>query len=198
MKRAPLLSAAAIVATVLVAGVALAQQRKPPPPPPEPEKADKADKAEKPADCGTLPKDWSGEAYALDGATLGGVGLKPHIRLWGLQTGELRDRQSGLETPSGMQARAALEDMLEKAEHKVKCRPARWDRECRLVAQCLVETSPSAIDLGGYMLASGVAYGFHLDEALPWEPRASQRYAGAEAEARKARRGLWPVWLGEK
>jgi len=126
------------------------------------------------------------------------IGLKSHIRLWGLQTGELRDRQSGLETPSGMQARAALEDMLEKGEHKVKCRPARWDRECRLVAQCLVETSPSAIDLGGYMLASGMAYGFHLDEVLPWEPRASQRYAGAEAEARKARRGLWPVWLGEK
>ena len=189
--RHPLLLALLLTAAM---GTASAQQRRPPPAP-EPEKADKT---EKPGECGTLPKDWSGEAYALDGITLGGIGLKPQIRLWGLQAGELRDKQTGLETVGGMQARAALEDMLEKAEHKVKCRPARWDRECRLVAQCMVETSPSPIDLGGYMLASGVAYGFHLDEALPWEPRASQRYAGAEAEARKAKRGLWPVWLGEK
>ena len=37
-----------------------------------------------------------------------------------------------------------------------------------------------------------------LDEALPWEPRASHRYATAEAEARKQRRGLWKDWLGER
>lgn len=190
MKHALLLALLLLAA----ASTASAQQRRPPSPP-EPEKADKA---EKPGECGALPKDWSGEAYARDGITLGGVGLKPQIRLWGLQAGELRDRHTGLETVSGMQARAALEDMLEKSEHKVKCRPARWDRECRLVAQCMVETAPTPIDLGGYMLASGMAYGFNLDEALPWEPRASQRYAGAEADARKAKRGLWPVWLGEK
>lgn len=153
---------------------------------------------DKPAECGPLPKDWSGEAYALDGVTLGGLGLKPQLRLWGLQAGELRDRQSGQETVAGMQARAAIEDMLEKSDHKVKCRPLRWDRDCRIVAQCMVDASPSPIDLGGYLLASGMAYGFHLEETLPWEPRASQRYAGAEAEARKAKRGLWPVWLGDK
>jgi endonuclease YncB( thermonuclease family) len=43
-----------------------------------------------------------------------------------------------------------------------------------------------------------MAYGFNLDEALPWESRASQRYATAEAEARKQRRGLWKDWLGER
>ena len=92
----------------------------------------------------------------------------------------------------------ALEDMLDKAEHKVKCRAVRWDRNCHVVAQCTVEAAPAPLDLGGYLIASGMAYGFRLDEALPWEARASQRYAGAEAEARKAKRGLWPVWLGEK
>lgn len=175
------------------AGAADAQQRRPP-------DADKV--TDKPPDCvatmGALPKEWVGEAFAIDGMTLGGVGLKPQLRLWGLQVGELRDKQSGQETVPGMRARAVLEDMLDKAEHRVKCRPARWDRDCRLVAQCTVEASPTPIDLGGYMIASGMAWSFHLEEILPWEPRAGQRYAGAEAEARKAKRGLWPTWLGEK
>ena len=47
-------------------------------------------------------------------------------------------------------------------------------------------------------LCIGMAYGFSLDETLPWEARASQRYATAEAEARKRRQGLWKEWLGEK
>mgnify|MGYP000435075824 CR=1 FL=1 len=42
------------------------------------------------------------------------------------------------------------------------------------------------------MLASGVVYGHELDEPLSWEPRAAQRYADAEYEARKARKGSWP------
>ena len=178
---------------VSAAGVADAQQRRPP-------ESDKS--TDRPPDCavatGALPKEWAGEAYAIDGVTLAGTGLKPPLRLWGVQAGELRDRQSGQETVTGMRARAALEDMLDKGNHKVKCRIARWDRECRIVAQCLVEATPAPIDLGGYLIASGLAYGFHLEEALPWEPRAGQRYAGAETEARKAGRGLWPAWLGEK
>lgn len=174
-------------------GTADAQSRRP-------AESDKG--SDKPADCtttlGVLPKEWLGEAFAVDGVTLGGAGLKPQLRLWGVQAGELRDRLSGQETVAGMRARAALEDMLDKAEHKVKCRAVRWDRNCHVVAQCTVEAAPAPLDLGGYLIASGMAYGFRLDEALPWEPRASQRYAGAEAEARKAKRGLWPVWLGEK
>jgi len=182
-----------ILLLLAATGTTQAQQRRPP-------EVDKP--ADKPADCaatlGALPKEWAGEAFAIDGITLGGAGLKPQLRLWGLQAGELRDKQSGQETIAGMRARATLEDMLDKAEHKVKCRPARWDRDCRVVAQCMVEASPAPIDLGGYLIASGMAYGFHLEEILPWEPRASQRYAGAEAEARKAKRGLWPIWLGDK
>jgi endonuclease YncB( thermonuclease family) len=180
------------------AGTADAQQRRPS----DFDKNAEKKGADKLPDCtagmGTLPKEWSGEAFAVDGTTLGGIGLKPLLRLWGIQASDLHDRQSGQETVSGMRARAALEDMLDKAEHKVKCRVARWDRECRAVAQCTVETGPTPLDLGGYLIASGYSYGFHLEEALPWEQRAGQRYAGAEAEARKTKRGLWPVWLGEK
>jgi endonuclease YncB( thermonuclease family) len=184
----------ALLFFLAAAGTGGAQQRKTAA---EPDKV-----ADRPTDCvaakGTLPKEWTGEAYAVDGITLGGVGLKPQLRLWGLQTAELRDKQSGQETVAGMRARATLEDMLDKVEHKVKCQSARWDHECRVVAQCTVEGGPARLDLGGYMIASGMAWGFHLDEMLAWEPRASQRYAGSEAEARKAKRGLWPLWLGEK
>jgi endonuclease YncB( thermonuclease family) len=193
--RTPLLALVLVLAAAI--GPADAQPRRP-------TDSDKGgDKgSDKPTDCvatlGALPKEWLGEAFAFDGVTLGGAGLKPQLRLWGVQSGELRDRQTGLQAVAGMQARAALEDMLDKAEHKVKCRAVRWDRDCHVVAQCTVDASPAPLDLGGYMVASGMAYGFHLEEVLPWEPRASQRYAGAEVEARKARRGLWPVWLGEK
>ena len=43
-----------------------------------------------------------------------------------------------VESVPGMRARAFLADLLAKADHKVKCRPARFDRECRIVAQCSV------------------------------------------------------------
>jgi endonuclease YncB( thermonuclease family) len=150
-------------------------------------------------DCaamGTLPATWDGQAYAIDGGTLGGVGLKPQIRIWGVQAPELRDG-SKAESVAGMQARAALEDLLDPVNHKVKCRVAKFDRYCRLVAQCSLDDGKGG-DIGGALIAGGMAYGFHLEETLPWEPRASQRYATAEAEARKQRRGLWKAWLGEK
>ena len=37
---------------------------------------------------GELPKTWEGQAFAIDGDTIGGIGLKPPIRLWGIQHGE--------------------------------------------------------------------------------------------------------------
>lgn len=151
------------------------------------------------AECaqqGELPKAWQGQAFAIDGNTLAGIGLKPQLRIWGIQTAELRDKQTGQETVPGMRARAALEDLLAKSDHKLKCRPAKFDRACHIVVQCSLDDAQAG-DLGGALIAAGMAYGFELD-ALPWEQRAGQRYADAEFEARKARRGLWPIWLGEK
>lgn len=164
--------------------------------------AQTARKAEAAPDCGTLPAAWAGQAYAIDGDTLAGVELKPHIRLFGVQAPELRDGAKG-ERVAGMRARAALEDLLEPADHKVRCQVSKFDRYCRIVAQCAIDdgTADAADgrkDLAGALLAAGLAYGFYLDEVLAWEPRASQRYASAEAEARKQRRGLWKEWLGEK
>jgi len=177
-----------LLAAVLLAANASAQQKKPP----APEAKDA--KSECTATMGELPKAWDGQAFAIDGKTLGGVGLKAHLRIWGIQAPELRDANKA-ESVAGMRARAFLADLLAKADHKVKCRPARFDRECRIVAQCSVGDQG---DLGGSMIAGGMAYGFELDDALPWESRAGQRYADAEFEARKARKGLWPAWLGDQ
>ena len=184
----------------LLAGTAVAQT-KPPAAPVTPSAAPAAPAAApaKPAACasaGALPQTWSGQAFAIDGETLGGTGLKAPLKLWGLQAPVLRDRDK-LESVAGMRARATLEDLLARSDHKVKCRISRFDSDCRMVAQCALDEA-QPIDLGGAMLASGVVYGHELDEPLSWEPRASQRYADAEFEARKGRKGLWPVWLGEK
>jgi endonuclease YncB( thermonuclease family) len=148
------------------------------------------------AAMGALPATWDGQAYAIDGNTLAGVGLKPHVRIWGIQAPELRDAAKA-ESVAGMRARAALEDLLGQSGHKVKCRATKFDRSCHIVAQCSLDDARGG-DIGGAMIAAGMAYGFSLDETLPWEARASQRYATAEAEARKQRQGLWKEWLGEK
>lgn len=145
---------------------------------------------------GQMPTNWSGQAYAIDGDTLAGAGLAPRIRIWGIQAPELRDAGKG-ESVAGMRARAALEDLLSNSDHKVSCKVAKWDRYCRVVAQCSLHDGVNPIDIGGALIAGGMAYGFYLEETLPWEPKASQRYATAEVEARKARRGLWSAWLGE-
>jgi endonuclease YncB( thermonuclease family) len=186
--KAPLLLVLVLV-PALAASVA-AQQPRRTPPPADPDRPDCAA-------MGALPEAWSGQAYAVEGDTLAGVGLKPQIRLWGIQAPELRD-PAKRDTAPGMRARAALEDLLGKSDHKLKCRIAKLDRECRAVAQCSLDAGANSIDVGGAMIASGMAYGSGLSDVLAWEPKASQRYADAELEARKARRGLWPEWLGEK
>jgi endonuclease YncB( thermonuclease family) len=161
----------------------------------------------KPPDCaalqGALPKTWEGQAYAIDGDTIAGVGLKPPIRLWGIRAPELRGADKG-ESVSGMRARAALEDLLAAADHRVSCQAANWDRDCRVVAQCTITaempvgTKPAPHDVALRLLEDGMAYAFHLEAALPWDREASGRYAHFEAISRQAGKGLWPVWLDER
>lgn len=190
-----------LAAGLLAAVASSVQAQTGPRRPPSTEPAPRRTAASEPAtrDCaaqGALPAAWEGQAFALDGNTLGGIGLKPNIRIWGIQAPELRDAAKA-ETVAGMRTRAALEDLLDKSDHKIKCRAMKFDRDCQIVAQCSLDDSQAG-DIGGALVANGLAYGFDLHEALPWEARASQRYASAEAEARKQRRGLWKEWLGEK
>ena len=146
-----------------------------------------------PKDCGALPGAFTGVAFAGDGDTIYGVDYKPPIRLWGLQAPELRDAAKG-ESTAGMRTRAALEDLLAASGWKVRCAPRKWDRYCRVVASC----TAGNVDVSLELVRAGLAYGFYLSDVAPADVATAIAYAQAEADARKARRGLWPQWLGEK
>jgi endonuclease YncB( thermonuclease family) len=140
-------------------------------------------------DCGELPPGFEGIAFAGDGDTIYGVGLRPGIRLWGSNAPELRDDKT--ETVAGMRARAFTADRLAEAGNKVSCQAIEWDAYCRMMATC----TAGGKDLTLELLKAGLSYGFylakhpaHVDQALT--------YSNAEAEARKAGKGLWPMWLG--
>jgi endonuclease YncB( thermonuclease family) len=150
--------------------------------------------------CGQLPKTWEGVAYAVSGDTLAGIELKPRLRLWGIRAPELGNEPS---VPA-MRARAVLEDMLASGEHRVSCRIAAWDRECRAVAQCTVTaewpagSKAQSHDLAVRLVEDGFAYGFGLEAPPAWDKDASAKIAHFEALSRQARKGLWPDWLGER
>jgi endonuclease YncB( thermonuclease family) len=87
---------------------------------------------------------------------------------------------------------------------RVSCRALKWDRSCRVVASCTVTaeipagTKAQPHDLALQLLEAGLGYGSQLDETLPWDDAAGERYGHYEQLARQARAGLWPLWLGEK
>ena len=153
---------------------------------------------------GQMPKDWQGQAYAVSGDTLAGVGLKPHIRLWGIKSPDMGNELGRTEGIGAMRARAALEDMLASGEHKVACRMTAWDRLCRVVAQCTITAAwptgsvPQPHDLALRLAEDGWAFGFELNLAPDWDKDAGEKVAHFEALARQARKGLWPDWLGEE
>lgn len=144
-------------------------------------------------DCGALPPAFEGVGFVGDGDTINVVGMRPGIRLWGLNAAELRDRQRAETTP-GMKARALVADLLTDADNKVRCEPIEWDSYCRVVSTCL---TGAGVDLTMAALKAGLAYGFYLAKH-PQLVETALSYAKAETEARRERRGLWPVWMGEK
>jgi len=142
---------------------------------------------------GGLPPVFEGLAFAGDGDTIYGVGQTAAIRLWGMDTPELRSGGK-TETTSGMRAHAYVADLLAEAGHRVSCIPLQRDRYCRVVSTCLTAHGK---DIVLETLRAGFAYGFFLSAATPDRIATSLAYAEAEGEARRGRRGLWPVWLGE-
>lgn len=144
-------------------------------------------------DCGTLPGAFAGATFAGDGDTIYTIGVKPGIRLWGMNAPELRDG-SKAETVPGMRARALVADLLAASKQQARCEPIEWDSYCRIVATC---TTAAGADLTLATLTAGLAYGFYLSKH-PDRLDQAITYADAETEARKAHRGLWPQWLGEK
>ncbi|MFN4018221.1 MAG: thermonuclease family protein [Reyranella sp.] len=144
-------------------------------------------------ECGALPATFEGVGFVDDGDTINVVGMRPGVRLWGLNAAELRDRQRA-ETVAGMKARALVADLLTEADNKVRCEPIEWDKYCRVVSTCL---TGAGVDLTMATLKAGLAYGFYLAKH-PQLVETALSYAKAETEARREKRGLWPVWMGEK
>jgi len=149
---------------------------------------------------GDLPESWEGSAYAVSGDTMTGIGLKPHIALWGIRAPEMGNEPG---VPA-MRARAALEDMLVAGGHRVSCRMTAFDHLCRAVAQCTITvewptgSKAQPHDLALRLIEDGFAHGSGLGSPPEWDKDASEKIAHFEAISRQARKGLWPDWLGER
>lgn len=113
-----------------------------------------------------------GAARVGDGDSLTLSGMR--IRLEGIDAPELGQHctRGGASYPCGREAHAALQHLIRDAE--VTCRGRQRDRYDRLLARCTARE----VDLNRAMVETGwaVAYGGYED---------------AEAEARRAGRGLW-------
>lgn len=113
-----------------------------------------------------------GLARPIDGDSLRLGGEE--MRLAGLDAPELAQLcwREGRPWRCGLDARAALARELARGE--VHCVGARRDRYRRLLVRCAV----AGVDLNALLVRSGMAVAFGA-------------YAGEEAEARDARRGIW-------
>lgn len=119
----------------------------------------------------------TGRYVAIDGDSLRKDGSE--LRLHGIDAPELHQNCSnrmGGDYPCGREAQRALARLIGRAE--LKCLIHETDRYERGVATC----SAKAMDINAEIVRSGwaVAYRQH-----------SSRYTDEEAEARKAKRGIW-------
>lgn len=119
-----------------------------------------------------------GRATVIDGDTLEIHGQR--IRVWGVDAPEGRQtcERSGQTYRCGTEAANALSNWI--GQQTVTCRAeGRPDRYRRIVARCTV----SGADMGSWLVRQGWALDF---------ARYSRRaYAGEEASAKSARRGVW-------
>jgi endonuclease YncB( thermonuclease family) len=119
----------------------------------------------------------TGPAKVIDGDTI--VVAGELVRLHGLDAPELDQTfwWRGERIACGMMALAALEALTAGIE--LRCQPVERDRHGRLVAKVF---APDGVDIGRRLVLAGWALAYR---------QYSTDYVDAEAEARKARRGLW-------
>jgi endonuclease YncB( thermonuclease family) len=122
----------------------------------------------------------SGQADVVDGDTLSIRGQSARIRLYGVDTpeGQQTCEGAGKRYLCGSRAADALAALIGR-NGRVNCREEDRDRYGRIVAVC--ESNGSEIN------AELIRQGW----ALEYKQYSDGRYAGDEAEARKAKRGLW-------
>lgn len=116
----------------------------------------------------------TGPAYAIDGDTLDLAG--EHVRLLGIDAPEREQTcmRDGKTWGCGQAARQALADALR--DGPVTCTYGERDAYDRPLARCEVKGQ----DLGARLVAEGLAVSYR-----------SRAYAGQEAAARAAKRGIW-------
>ncbi len=120
----------------------------------------------------------TGRAHVIDGDSLEVAGVR--IRLFGIDAPEreqdCRDA-NGKSYSCGRAASRALAAAI--GGRSVTCAPVEVDQYNRDVAVCTADD----LDLGDAMVRGG--------HALDYARHSRGRYAGAEREARDARRGMW-------
>jgi endonuclease YncB( thermonuclease family) len=119
-----------------------------------------------------------GRVHVLDGDSIAVAGLP--IRVWGIDAPEWRQRcrsDDGQLYRCGRVSFRALARRLQFAS--VRCVPRTYDAFGRIVATCYEGQE----DVARWMVARGLA--------LDWPRYSGGTYADAEAEARRAARGLW-------
>jgi endonuclease YncB( thermonuclease family) len=126
----------------------------------------------------TLGEPVTGRADVIDGDSLEVAGVR--IRLFGIDAPE-RDQDcqdaGGKSYSCGRAASRALAAAI--GGRSVTCTPVEVDQYNRDVAVCMA----GDLDLGDAMVRGG--------HALDYPRHSRGRYAGAEREARDARRGVW-------
>lgn len=139
----------------------------------------------------------AGRAVALDGDTIRlfrDASAMVDLRLWGIDAPEMTD-PSG----AGWAARAALDDFLaDGAGDRVFCTVIDTDRHGRPVATCKPKNKP--VDMGFMVIVNGWAVEyrkFTRPAPAAVEPGLADRYATAEANARREKRGRWALIFGE-
>jgi endonuclease YncB( thermonuclease family) len=116
------------------------------------------------------------KAAAVDGDTIR-IGEEV-IRLEGIDAPEMKQvcrNSAGKDYRCGREAKAALEKLLSS---NMDCKESARDRYGRLLAYC----TANGIDINRELVRQGWAFAFM---------KYSARYAADEAEARKAKRGIW-------
>ena len=128
-----------------------------------------------------LAQSLSGQADVVDVDTIAIRGEKTRLRLYGIDGPESQQTcndASGTRYLCGSKAADALASIIGR-NGRVNCKEQDRDRYGRIVATCDV----NGRDIGGELIRQGWA--------VEYTQYSDGRYSGEEAEARRAKRGLW-------